>query len=81
MHLHEEIIGGLTAGIAGTSIGYPLDLIKTRLQCSGKKCSLLAILYGIIQRGIWHNFLLIIFFLRGGRNQHFPVFLSLFRHT
>lgn len=55
MHLHEETIGGLTAGVAGTAIGYPLDLIKTRLQtataCSGKNCSLLAILREIVRRG------------------------------
>eukprot|EP00532_Pseudo-nitzschia_australis_P005676 CAMPEP_0168164020 /NCGR_PEP_ID=MMETSP0139_2-20121125/700_1 /TAXON_ID=44445 /ORGANISM="Pseudo-nitzschia australis, Strain 10249 10 AB" /LENGTH=305 /DNA_ID=CAMNT_0008080981 /DNA_START=297 /DNA_END=1211 /DNA_ORIENTATION=- len=32
LHLGEEAIGGLSAGILGTIIGFPLDLIKTRLQ-------------------------------------------------
>ena len=32
LNLGEEAIGGLSAGILGTIIGYPLDLIKTRFQ-------------------------------------------------
>ena len=28
----EEALGGLAAGVVGTVLGYPLDLIKTRLQ-------------------------------------------------
>eukprot|EP00978_Attheya_sp_CCMP212_P022787 scaffold68547_cov59-Attheya_sp.AAC.6 len=32
--LTEEAVGGLSAGIVGTVIGYPLDLIKTRMQTS-----------------------------------------------
>jgi solute carrier family 25 carnitine/acylcarnitine transporter 20/29 len=32
LHLGEEAIGGLSAGILGTIIGFPLDVIKTRLQ-------------------------------------------------
>lgn len=32
LRLGEEAIGGLCAGILGTIIGFPLDLIKTRLQ-------------------------------------------------
>jgi len=32
LRLGEEAIGGLSAGILGTIIGFPLDLIKTRLQ-------------------------------------------------
>lgn len=32
LHLGEEAVGGLSAGIIGTLIGYPLDLVKTRLQ-------------------------------------------------
>lgn len=32
MHLGQEALGGLSAGIVGTVIGYPLDLIKTRMQ-------------------------------------------------
>ena len=32
LRLGDEAIGGLSAGIIGTIIGFPLDLIKTRLQ-------------------------------------------------
>ena len=32
LHLGEEALGGLSAGIIGTIIGYPLDLVKTRMQ-------------------------------------------------
>ncbi len=32
LRLGDEAIGGLSAGILGTIIGFPLDLIKTRLQ-------------------------------------------------
>eukprot|EP00525_Craspedostauros_australis_P001551 CAMPEP_0198133522 /NCGR_PEP_ID=MMETSP1442-20131203/59609_1 /TAXON_ID= /ORGANISM="Craspedostauros australis, Strain CCMP3328" /LENGTH=296 /DNA_ID=CAMNT_0043794643 /DNA_START=120 /DNA_END=1010 /DNA_ORIENTATION=- len=32
LHLGEEALGGLSAGVIGTVIGFPLDVIKTRLQ-------------------------------------------------
>eukprot|EP00957_Ditylum_brightwellii_P199428 15201795-Ditylum_brightwellii.AAC.1 len=32
INLGEEAIGGLSAGIVGTVLGFPLDLIKTRMQ-------------------------------------------------
>mmetsp|Transcript_12716 Transcript_12716/g.19173 ORF Transcript_12716/g.19173 Transcript_12716/m.19173 type:complete len:284 (+) Transcript_12716:129-980(+) len=32
MKIKDEAIGGLSAGIVGTVIGFPLDLIKTRMQ-------------------------------------------------
>ena len=32
LHLGEEALGGLSAGIVGTVIGFPLDLVKTRMQ-------------------------------------------------
>eukprot|EP00934_Nitzschia_sp_Nitz4_P007925 Nitzschia sp. Nitz4//scaffold168_size48592//11264//12373//NITZ4_007046-RA/size48592-augustus-gene-0.22-mRNA-1//-1//CDS//3329538309//7915//frame0 len=32
LKLHEEAIGGLSAGMVGTVIGFPLDTIKTRMQ-------------------------------------------------
>jgi solute carrier family 25 carnitine/acylcarnitine transporter 20/29 len=32
LRLADEAIGGLSAGILGTLIGYPLDLVKTRMQ-------------------------------------------------
>lgn len=38
LHLGEEAIGGLSAGIVGTVIGFPLDLVKTRMQ-TGVACS------------------------------------------
>ena len=31
-YVRDEAIGGLSAGIVGTIIGFPLDLIKTRMQ-------------------------------------------------
>jgi len=34
-NLRLEALGGLCAGIVGTVVGFPLDLIKTRLQTSG----------------------------------------------
>jgi solute carrier family 25 carnitine/acylcarnitine transporter 20/29 len=40
LHLGEEALGGLSAGIVGTIIGYPLDLVKTRMQTSGCGASL-----------------------------------------
>lgn len=35
--LRLEALGGLAAGIIGTVIGYPLDLVKTRMQTSTSK--------------------------------------------
>lgn len=34
LHLGEEALGGLSAGIIGTVIGFPLDTVKTRMQTS-----------------------------------------------
>lgn len=34
-HLQQEAAAGLSAGILGTVIGYPLDVLKTRLQTKG----------------------------------------------
>ncbi|KAL3782979.1 hypothetical protein HJC23_003135 [Cyclotella cryptica] len=31
-HLGEEAIGGFAAGVVGTLLGFPLDLVKTRMQ-------------------------------------------------
>lgn len=36
VNLKLEAMGGLAAGVIGTVIGYPLDLIKTRMQTSTK---------------------------------------------
>jgi solute carrier family 25 carnitine/acylcarnitine transporter 20/29 len=34
VNLKLEMIGGASAGVVGTVIGYPLDLVKTRMQTS-----------------------------------------------
>ena len=34
INLKAEALGGLAAGVIGTVIGYPLDLVKTRMQTS-----------------------------------------------
>jgi solute carrier family 25 (mitochondrial carnitine/acylcarnitine transporter), member 20/29 len=34
-YLTQEALGGLAAGVIGTIIGYPLDVMKTRLQTQG----------------------------------------------
>eukprot|EP00540_Astrosyne_radiata_P002175 CAMPEP_0116843648 /NCGR_PEP_ID=MMETSP0418-20121206/12207_1 /TAXON_ID=1158023 /ORGANISM="Astrosyne radiata, Strain 13vi08-1A" /LENGTH=303 /DNA_ID=CAMNT_0004474429 /DNA_START=907 /DNA_END=1818 /DNA_ORIENTATION=- len=44
LDLIEESVGGLSAGIVGTVIGYPLDLVKTRMQTAGGGGSSLGIL-------------------------------------
>ena len=31
-HLGEEVVGGFAAGVVGTLLGFPLDLVKTRMQ-------------------------------------------------
>jgi solute carrier family 25 carnitine/acylcarnitine transporter 20/29 len=46
LHLGEEAIGGLSAGIIGTIIGFPLDVVKTRMQTSQSASS-----HGIISMG------------------------------
>lgn len=37
LHLGEEALGGLSAGIVGTVIGFPLDTVKTRMQTGSVK--------------------------------------------
>lgn len=34
VNIKLEMIGGAAAGVIGTVIGYPLDLVKTRMQTS-----------------------------------------------
>lgn len=56
MRLRDETIGGFTAGVAGTVLGFPLDLVKTRMQTSlsspGMHSSnLFTVMRGIISRG------------------------------
>mmetsp|Transcript_18246 Transcript_18246/g.23512 ORF Transcript_18246/g.23512 Transcript_18246/m.23512 type:complete len:297 (+) Transcript_18246:64-954(+) len=42
LYLTQEAAGGLSAGVVGTVIGYPLDLIKTRMQTGSKSGGILA---------------------------------------
>ena len=50
LHLAEEAIGGLSAGVIGTVIGFPLDLVKTRMQTgSSKGKNIFAVGRGIVQ--------------------------------
>ena len=37
VNLGEEALGGLSAGIVGTVIGFPLDVIKTRMHTGTTK--------------------------------------------
>lgn len=53
-HLGEEAIGGFAAGIVGTLLGFPLDLVKTRMQTqssspSGKQISTISLLLRILR--------------------------------
>ena len=52
-HLGEEAIGGFAAGVFGTLLGFPLDLVKTRMQTqvasSTMKLSPLSLLRHILQ--------------------------------
>jgi hypothetical protein len=54
MWLRNETVGGFAAGITGTIIGYPLDLVKTRMQttagASGSN-NMFFVMYGVIRRG------------------------------
>jgi solute carrier family 25 carnitine/acylcarnitine transporter 20/29 len=34
INIKQEMLGGFSAGVIGTVIGYPLDLVKTRMQTS-----------------------------------------------
>lgn len=50
--LHEEAIGGLCAGILGTVIGYPLDLVKTRMQTSiATETSMIQVGTNVVRKG------------------------------
>lgn len=56
MRLRDETIGGFTAGVAGTVLGFPLDLVKTRMQTSlsspgMRSSSVFTVMQGIISRG------------------------------
>jgi len=38
-HVGEEVIGGASAGVVGTLLGFPLDLAKTRMQTSSSEAT------------------------------------------
>jgi solute carrier family 25 carnitine/acylcarnitine transporter 20/29 len=50
VHLGEEALGGLSAGIVGTIIGYPLDLVKTRMQTSGGSSGIVGVASDVVRR-------------------------------
>lgn len=51
MRIKDEAIGGLSAGIIGTVIGYPLDLVKTRMQATGAKGGIAQVTRNVIRNG------------------------------
>ena len=58
MKLRDETIGGFAAGVTGTVIGYPLDLVKTRMQTASSTTTqrnntnnMFVVLIGVIRRG------------------------------
>lgn len=56
VNLKLEAMGGLAAGVIGTVIGYPLDLIKTRMQTSTKSSmsnNMFQIGMNIVRKGIF----------------------------
>ena len=64
LNMQLEALGGLCAGIVGTVVGFPLDLIKTRMQTAGSsftqlslvnKPGILQVGIGIVRRGAWDN--------------------------
>ena len=59
--LRAEALGGLSAGILGTVIGYPLDLVKTRMQTTrGPSSNMFALGFRIARNGklsSYYNFI------------------------
>ncbi|KAI2502595.1 mitochondrial carrier protein [Fragilaria crotonensis] len=49
LRLGEEALGGLSAGIIGTVIGFPLDVIKTRLQTGSKNMNMIQMASRIVR--------------------------------
>ncbi len=46
-----EMLGGFSAGVVGTVIGYPLDLVKTRMQTGSHTRSFVGVGYEILRSG------------------------------
>ena len=52
MRLRDETIGGFCAGVTGTIIGYPLDLVKTRMQtATSNHGNMLSVGLKVVRRG------------------------------
>mmetsp|Transcript_15426 Transcript_15426/g.29097 ORF Transcript_15426/g.29097 Transcript_15426/m.29097 type:complete len:301 (+) Transcript_15426:147-1049(+) len=50
INFKQEMLGGFSAGIVGTVIGYPLDLVKTRMQTSSDGKGFLRVGSRIVRR-------------------------------
>ena len=50
LRLGEEAVGGLSAGVIGTIIGFPLDLAKTRMQTGSSTKGLIPTLNGVVRK-------------------------------
>jgi len=46
----EEAFGGLCSGVVGTGIGYPLDVVKTRMQTSSSDRGMGKVMTGILRK-------------------------------
>lgn len=46
----EEALGGLSAGIVGTIIGYPLDVVKTQLQTNRSSAGIVSTAVNIVRQ-------------------------------
>ena len=46
-----EMLGGFSAGVVGTVIGYPLDLVKMRMQTGSHTRSFVGAGYEILRSG------------------------------
>lgn len=50
INIKQEMLGGFSAGVVGTVIGYPLDLVKTRMQTSSDGKGFLRVGSRIVRR-------------------------------
>jgi len=51
MNLKVEALGGFSAGVVGTIIGYPLDLVKTRMQTTAQGDGFVRVGSRIVRQG------------------------------
>ena len=51
INIKLEMIGGFSAGVVGTVIGYPLDLVKTRMQITSKRSGFIGVGTRILRKG------------------------------